>query len=82
MQYITSLRRISMISASIGCTSREMWDIFANVEAFRLQARVRELELENVQLKQRIRWLESKINWIKGFLIHCGLTAYVYIVTY
>ena len=71
-----------MISACMGCTSHEMWDIFAQVEAFRLQARVRELELENVQLKQRIRWLESKINWIKGFLIHCGLTAYVYIVNY
>ena len=59
-----------------------MWDIFAHVEVFQLQARVRELEAENTKLEQKIRWLESKLNWVRGFLVHCGLTAYVYIVSY
>jgi|SaaInlV_125m_DNA_1040241.scaffolds.fasta_scaffold336154_1 hypothetical protein len=70
-----------MSSTYLGCTSHEMWDIFAHVEAFKLQARVRELEAENVFLRQRIQWLETKINWVKGFLVHCGLTAYVYIIS-
>lgn len=69
-----------MQAASLGCTSHEMWDIFAHVEAFKLQARVRELEAENTFLHHRVRWLESKLNWVKGFLVQCGLTAYVYIV--